>query len=235
MILGYTNEEILKEAIESHSQMADGVVQYDYQTGKLAGAAFTTGTIENPANPLIEIFRLPQGEPGEFDCKCHETGDCPFWIVSDDDFAGGHFDDDMIDEYGSDRITCCMNGSLEDWDLEEDIREDVELQIREVLSDYLGDTISKLNEIRVAISDIVAPYDYFNVRQDDWEMRVLDIYVDNAYDYGLALNDYSAFDMLESEMQWLIASCEYSDNEYLQKAGALIEAHKLDEALECLK
>ena len=228
MILGNDEATILKLAVDNQSTMFDGVVQYDYEDEKMFGASFSTGTIENPANPLIEVFRLEQGERGELDCKCHENDNCPFWIE-------GHFDEDMIDVYGDDRITCCINGCLESWDLEEDIREDLELQIREILSDHLSDTISKLNEIRIAISDILSPSDYFNVRQDDWEINVLDTYVDYAVNDGFTTK-ITPESYLDSEIQYL-AGCQYfeEDTEFWSKVGSLIEDYKFDEALKMLQ
>ena len=229
MILGNDISKIVKMASDYQSGMADGVVQYNYETGEFFGAGFTTGTVENPANPFIEVFRLPQGEEGEFDCKCHENGDCPFWIEDEN-----CFDDEMVDKYGDDRITCCINGALEDWDLENEIRESIESQIRDLLSDHLGDTISKLNKIRVEISDRLAPWNYFNVRQDNWEMRVLDTYVDNAIDYGFRIDgDPKAY--LDSEIQHLAGvRFRREDSEFWNKVGSLIEDCDFDGALELL-
>lgn len=235
MIFGFSKEEIMSKAVECQSSMTDGVVQYNYEDGKLFGAGFTTGTLENPANPFIEVYRLPQGERGEFDCKCHENGDCPFWIESEDDFCGGHFDEEMTDEYGDNRVTCCINSSLEDWDLEEEIKESIEEQVRDVISEYLGDTISKLNEIRIAISDIIASYDYFNVRQDDWEMRVLDSYVDDAVENGFVI-DCEPADYLDAEVSYIAEVTRYNikgDVDW-DKVSQSIEEHDFERALELL-
>ena len=227
MILGYTNEEIVKKAIEGYSQMTDGVAQYDYQNGKLLSAGFTTGETENPANPVIEVFRLSQGERGKIDYNCDE---CPY-RNEDAQYP------DWEKYYPETREECCIDAYIEnnfDDDFENNFRESVEEQIRNVLLDYLGDTLSKLNEIRIAISDIVAPYNYYNVRQEDWEMRVLDNLVDNALELGFSFDDCSKFDFLDAEIQHFIGICEESENEYLEKAGCLIKAIKLDEALKCL-
>lgn len=234
MIFGNEEEKIVKIATEYQSEMTDGVVQYDYKTGELFGAGFTTGTVENPANPFIEVFRLPQGERCQIDCKCYENGDCPFWVESEDDYCGGHFDEDMTDEFGSDRITCCIEAFAEE--IGEDIRESIEEQVRDVLSEYLDDTLSKLNEIRIGISDRVAPYDYIKVRQEDWEMRVLDSYVDNAIENGLNLDGEPA-DYLDAEVQHL-ASVRFSegdDVEFWGEVGCFIEDHDFDGALKLLQ
>lgn len=227
MILGYTNDEIVKKAVECQSQITDGVTQYDYETGKLLSAGFTTGETENPANPVIEVFRLSQGERGEIDCNCDE---CPY-RNEDAQYPGWET------LYPETREECCIDAYIDvdfrdDW--EENWREIVEEQIRDVLKDYLGNTLSKLNEIRIAISDIVAPYDYHNVRQEDWEMRVLDNLVDNALESGFSFDNCSEFDFLDAEIQHFIGICEDSENEYLEKAGCLIEGMRLNEALKCL-
>lgn len=227
MILGYSNTEIVKKAVEYQSEITDGVVQYNYETGELFGAGFTTGETENPANPFIEIFRLPQGERGEIDCNCSE---CPF-RDEDAQYPGWET------LYPETHEECCVEAYIDvdfrdDW--EENWEEIVEEEIRDVLSDYLGDTLSELNEIRIAISDIVAPYDYYNVRQNNWEMRVLDNLVDMALESGFSFDDCSEFDFLDAEVQHFIGICEESENKYLRKAGYLIEAMRLDEALKCL-
>lgn len=75
MILGHDESKIVKMAVSYQSEIADGVVQYNYKTGELCSASFTTGTVENPANPVIEVFRLSQGESGKIDYDC---GECPY-------------------------------------------------------------------------------------------------------------------------------------------------------------
>lgn len=227
MILGYTNDKIVEKAVEYQSQMTDGVAQYNYETGEIIGAEFTTGETENPANPVIEVFRLSQGERGEIDYNCDE---CPY-RDEDAQYPGWET------LYPETREECCVDAYTDvdfqdDW--ESNWREIVEEQIRDVLKDHLGDTLSKLNEIRIAISDIVAPYNYYNVRQENWEIDVIDIYVDSAIESGFTL-DIEPLDYLDAEIQHFIGICEDSENEYLEKAGCLIRAMKLDEALELLK
>ena len=239
MILGKENLEIVEKAMRYQSEMTDGVVQYNYETDELFGAGFTTGTVENPANPFIEVYRLPQGESGEIDMKCHENGDCPYWVESEDDYCGGHFDEEMVNElYSGCRINCCMEAYVDDGfeeDFENNFKEGVESQIRDVLSDYLGDTLSKLNEIRILCSDIVAPYDYFNVRQDNWEMDSMDMYVDNALEHGLfTTTECTPLEYMDADVQYL-AGYRESDNELLQKVGCLVEDGDLDGALKLLQ
>ena len=226
-------------AVEFQSEITDGVVQYDYQNRELFGAGFTTGTVENPSNPFIEVFRLPQGERGEINCKCYENGDCPFWIESEDDYCGGHFDEDITDECGNNRITCCIDAYIDvdfDRDFEDNFNESVEEQIRDVLSDHLGSTISKLNEIRIAISDRLSPYNYFEVRNDEWEMDILDCYVDYAVSNGFTTN-VEPREYLDAEIQHLVGLCEdrCDDTDYWNKVAKLIREHDFDGALEMLQ
>lgn len=230
MILGYEESKILRLATEYQSNMTDGVVQYNYETGKLYGAGFTTGTLENPANPVIEVFRLPQGEMGEIDMKCHETGECPF--------VTGFYDEEHRKLFPTTKIECCIDAYVDDGFEEyfdDYFKEDLESQIRDVLSDHLGKTISKLNDIRIAISDRVAPYDYFNVRQDDWEMRVLDFYVDSAMEDGFTLIEPT--DYLDSEICNLSGICENSteDVEFWTQVANKISDYDFDGALEMLQ
>lgn len=230
MILNNDISEIVKIAVENQSASFDGVVQYNYTTGEVVGASFSTGEVENPANPVIEVFRLQQGERGEIDCRCHETGDCPFWIESEDDFNGGHYDENIIDEFGNDRITCCIESCAEDF--EEQIQESVEGCVRELLSEHLGNTIAKLNEVRIALSDRFEPHNYYNVRNDDWELRVLDSYVDDAVENGFEL-EISPRDYLDGEIE-SICLCLEEDKEYADIVYSLREGN-LDGALELLQ
>ena len=51
--------EIAELAYKNYNvQFADGVVQWDYKDKELYGASFTTGTLENPENPVIELYRI---------------------------------------------------------------------------------------------------------------------------------------------------------------------------------
>ena len=228
MILGNSEEQIVKKAVSCQSEIADGVVQYNYETGELCVASFTTGTVENPAIPVIEVFRLPQGERGEIDYDCNE---CPFRCES------ARYDG-WEKLYPATSEECCMNAYIDndfDDDFDDNYRESVESQIRDVLSDYIGDTLQKLDEIRIAISDIVAPYDYINVRQDNWYMNIMDSYVDNAMENGLNITETDAIGYLDAEVQY-IGSVRFDENasETLQRVGCLVEDGKLDEALKLL-
>lgn len=228
MIFGKQNSEIVQLAVANQSAIADGVVQYNYKTGELFGASFTTGTLENPNNPFIEVFRLPQGEMGEIDCNCNE---CPF-RNEDVRYEGW---EKLFPET---RKECCMEAYIDndfEDDFDDNFRESVEEQIRDVLSNHLGDTISKLNEIRIAISDRIASYDYFKVRTDNWEQNVLDTYVDSAFEDGFSTNgDPEGY--LDAEVQSL-ANVRFREDEveFWSKVGNLIEDHDFDGALEMLQ
>ena len=220
MILGHENEQIVKTAVEYQSELTDGVVQYNYQTGELVGASFTTGTVENPKNPFIEVFRLPQGERGEIIFDCDE---CPF------------------KEGTEEHKNCCIDAYVDEFDEEFDanFRDDVERQIREIIEDHIGETLDKVNEIRIGISDIMTPYKSTDIRSDDFEMRVIDDLVDNAIENGFT--EVTPLKLLEGDILHIISTdynpnCEKIEGEdKVNQAIVLLGDGKLDEALECLK
>lgn len=222
-MLGHSNEEILKLAVENQNEHFDGVVQYDYETQKLFGCSMSSNTLENPLNPFIEVFRLHQGERGEIDCKC---SDCPYR-------KNGKFDDEMIDEFGGTRIECCIDGTLENYDIREEVEENIDFQIRDVLSDHLSETISTLNNIRIAISDIIAPHDYIKVRQEDWETKCLDNYVDSAIDNGFTTN-IEPNQYLDAEIEHLANICEDRD-EFWNEIASLLREYQFETVLEKLE
>lgn len=224
MILGFETFEIIELANDHHSEITDGVVQYDYTTQEIHGAAFTTGTIENPENPFIELIRLPQGERGEIDCKCYETGECPF-------YQNGAFNENMIDEYGNKRIQCCIDGYIED--NIDDIKENIEKQIIEVLHSHLGNILSILNDIRIEINDKLNPHEYIKVRQEDWELNILDSYVDAAMDFGFDINVEPA-DYVDAEIQYLSGICEFQHDPYWNLISHRLDNHKFNEVLDML-
>jgi len=218
MILGIDKEEIVRIAVESQCpHMADGVANFDYDNNEVCGACYSVGETENPLNHLIEIFRFSQNDDKYYNYECD---DCPY--VDNED----------------ERIECCfdvlLDGLVEE--LEDNI-EDIEFQVREVFSDYLGDTIRKLNEIRIGISDILTFYKTLEVRSDDWEMGVMDSYVDNAVLYGFSVDELrNPCDYLDAEIQGLINQCEYADKErkLLSKVASYLKFGDLDGAIDFL-
>lgn len=230
MILGKEASEIVKKAVEYQSQITDGVVQYDYEDGEIFGAGFTTGTIENPANPFIEIFRLPQGEMGEINMDC---SDCPY----DDEAYITKMQKENPELYPETSNECCLEAYIDDGfedDFENNFKESVEHQIYDVLDDFLFDTLDKLNDIRIAVSDITEPWNYVNVRQEKWIVNVLDSYVDTALEYGFTTTECEPIEYIDAEVQYIAQLLRNSENKNLQKAGCLIEDGNLDEALELL-
>lgn len=228
MIFGKQESEIVSLAVQHQSSMTDGVVQYNYETDKVYGASFTTGTIENPANPVIEVFRLPQGESGEIRYECD---DCPF--QNEDARYDGW---EKI--YPATREECCIDAYVDNDfsdDFENNFKESVEEQVRDVIDDYIGDVLDKLNRIRIAVSDICEPWKYFDVRQDDWKMRTLDDYVDQAMENGFTTTSCTPIEWVDGEVQYVAQLLRFSENEKLQKAGCLIEDGNLNGALELLQ
>lgn len=225
MILGKQESEIVSLAVQYQSAMTDGVVQYNYETDKIFGASFTTGTVENPNNPFIEVFRLRQGESGEIRYEC---GDCPFEC--------GFSDDEERSLYPDSKKECCMDAYIDndfDDDFEDNFKESLQEQIYDVLDDFLSVVLNKLDEIRIDVSDIIEPWNYLNVRQDNWKMRVIDSYVDSAIEWGFSI-DCEPIGYVDAEVQYIAELLRTSQNETLQKVGSLVEDGDLDGALELL-
>lgn len=235
MVFGYTEEEILRAAVESQCNITDGVAAYNYTTGKLHSCAYTTGETEHPDNHLIEIYRLRNGEDGELDCHCWENGDCPFWIDDDNYLIGGHFNEDMLDEYGNYRIDCCINGVADELDLETD---DLENLVHHILQNHLGKTLEKLSDIRLAVLDIVKPNRYVENRMEDWYESTLDVYTDLALDDGFSINN-DPLDYLESEViqieNYCLYGMDYGSIPGGEEIVKLMRSGDLDGALKLLQ
>ena len=236
-ILGFSETEIVKKAVENQSASFDGVVQYNYETGELFGCSMSTGETENPSNPFIEVFRLKQGELGEYHFGINKDMcfGCDFYdahckVYSEDDFRETvRCKECCIDSY--------VDDDFED-DFENHFKDGLELQIMDILGGHLRQTIIKMNEIRVELSDILHPYSYFDVRQDNWCFNVLDSYIDLAMADGFTLVDPISY--LDAEMQYITDCATYgeSNNSEEEKilgdvAGALRQKD-LDKALEIL-
>lgn len=234
MILGYTNDEIVEKAVECQSQITDGVAQYNYETGELFSAGFTTGETENPANPVIEIFRLSQGERGEIDCNCDE---CPY-RDEDAQYLGWET------VYPETREECCMDAYIDvdftdEW--ESNWREIVEEQIRDILKDHLKDTISKLNNIRCELIYLTKGTGaYQQALHEHWEENVLDNYVDCATDDGFTIEG-DALAYLNAEYEHVKNIARYSEagtkdeEDLLGKVAEYMIKNDLDGALELLQ
>lgn len=54
----------------------DGVVQFNYEDMRLYGCSFTTGEVENPANPVVELYRIKSTEECNI-CSCYEKCEDP--------------------------------------------------------------------------------------------------------------------------------------------------------------
>lgn len=229
MIFDTENDKIVRLAVAGQSTMTDGCALWDADNGEMVTGSYTQGTIENPANHLVEVFRLAQGERGEIDCKCD---DCPF-------IKNGEYDEDMIDEYGDCRLDCCINAyvnnDFED-EFEDYFKESVEEQVRDLISEVVSDDLSKLDEIRIAISDIDKPYDYVNVRMNNtYERDVLDNLVDMAIDSEFVLAESKEF--LDGEIIHFSLLCDDRDEdvEFWAKLQEKINDFDLDGALELLQ
>ena len=82
-------------------QFTDGVVQLDLDSGELFGASFTQGTLENPENPFVEIWRTSQLEDFSLICQfCSRYEEC---------YSS---DDSLVDE--QQYIECCEDSIYEE-------------------------------------------------------------------------------------------------------------------------
>lgn len=70
--------EIAKLGYENYNvNFTDGVVQLDLSNGELFGASFTTGTLENPNNSFVEVWRVDKLEDFSVMCdNCSGYEDC---------------------------------------------------------------------------------------------------------------------------------------------------------------
>lgn len=237
MIFNTENSKILKLAVAGQSQMTDGCALYDADNGKMVTGSYTTETIENPENHLIEIYRLPQGERGQIDCKCHENGDCPF-------FKDGEFDEEMVDEYGDTRIDCCIQGCIEYFDLEEEVKESVEQQVRDLISEIVSDDLQKLDKIRLGKYrrfTSVVQYEQ-ELMNNNYEMNVLDELVDMAIDSEFILVSAKEFlsgdvDNIAGYFDAIVEDCKSTSDEkkLASKVASALYDYNLDEALELLE
>ena len=263
MIFGFDVNEIVKLAIENHSYMADGVVQYDYKDRKIFGAPFTTGTLENPANPFIEIYRLHQGEYTQNVCNCC---DCPY---VDEELLHKLQEEYTPEEYKElypGMEECCEDAAFEmlcenfyDDIYEDDIRQ----QIREVINDQIGEQIYKLEKIYLKISEICDSTQLYQqkVFNNNFIMNIVDKLEDDFYENGFPENFNESYilageiDRISTDLQGTLDYVQdgylnllekwgdgqaYEDRvKFIQKnklheALYLLQDHKLDECLEIL-
>lgn len=250
MIFGFDKEKIVKLAVENHSYMADGVVQYDYKDHEIFGAPFTTGTVENPANPFIEIYRLPQGEYTEGVCNCY---DCPY---DDEEFIKK-----MKEELGSEEFNklypgkeeCCEDAAFDMlleyfWD---EIDEDyIRGEIRDIIDQQIGDKIDKLEAIYMRISEICDSTTLYQQKLSscNFIMGVKDDLEDDFYEHGFSENfdenyilageiDHVAThftSILDGVTDWYHDDMENFGESAYQDRVDFIEKYKLREALALL-
>lgn len=187
MILGYTPAEIIKLALEGQGPITDGCALYDYDKGKMVSGSYTTGTIENPANHLLEVYRIPQGEYTK-GIECYE---CPY---EDEEFIA-KMQKEHPDLYPG-KEECCKDAwfdiACEDFydDFEGD-EQFLRQEIRDIISDHIAEELSKLHKIHLLCYErFHSPVQYHQeVFNDTFEMDVLDNLEDTAMENGFSLID----------------------------------------------
>ena len=109
----------------------------------------------------------------------------------------------------------------------------MEIQISDVIKDHIGELLDKYNTIRINILDILNPAEYYNHRNDDWELRVVDSLVDMVIESGFTTGT-TPQEYLEGEYFYLMGLVDDSDDEILNKVRSLLAEEKIDEAIEVL-
>lgn len=227
MIFGKSEHEIVKLAVEYQSEMTDGVVQYDYESDELFGAGFTTGTVENPANKVIEVFRISQGENPIVFINDEECDGC-------DRYCKGISHDELRES--QECIECCIDAYVEDGfdDDFEDFKDGVEEQVRELVRDHISDALEKVDDVRIAIQDRIAPWDYVNNRMNNTFVDdCIDSYVDSAMENGFCL-ETEPLDWIDGEVEYLALLCE-DQTPFWTDVSNKIRDHDFDGALELLE
>ena len=94
-------QEVVELLIGSlHPGFADSVVQMDLDDGHLFGCSMTQGTMENPANNVIEIARISQNNHFDDMCVCDECKNygCTYATKNDEKFDEEMFDDCLYEQ-----------------------------------------------------------------------------------------------------------------------------------------
>lgn len=187
MILGYDVSDIVELALNAQGSITDGCALYDYDNGKMVSGAYTTGTIENPANHLLEIYRISQGalNTDGFDCN-----DCPY---EDEEFIT-RMKKEEPNLYTS-KEECCRDAwfdiACENFyeDFDNNSRNSIEQEIRDIIENHIGEELSKLHEIHILCYErFYSPYHYQQeIFNDTYEMNILDNLVDEAMENGFKL------------------------------------------------
>lgn len=239
MIFNLENSEIVQLAVENQNTHFDGVVQYDYESGKLFGCSMSTGETENPANPFIEVFRLLQGENVVVFINSEECDGC--------DFYDAHHNTMTEDEMkATDRcIECCIDAYVENG-FEDDFevfKEGVERQVRDLISDVVFEDLETLSKIRLEYFRHFAPARYNEeVFNNSFESDVIDSLVEGAMDSEFKLA--SAEEFLSGDADHIANLCDEnsldtcrtdSERELASKVAELLRDFKYDEALEVLE
>lgn len=239
MVLGIENEKIVKLAVESSGDIVNGYCIYDCEEenekSKVRGLYLFNNEHLHPDVDKHYIYLLGVQQNTDFDMQCY---DCNF------------NDNQWVDPEYKNKEECCMACWIEERveNFDDENREDIELQIREIISDIVSEDLDKLNTIRLGIykkfySTTQYEQELYN---NNYEMNVLDELVDNAYDGGLSIIEPKKF--LSGDVDELMNKLDYiRDNNFMYNnlseeeddlAYNLHEAllkYNLDKALELLK
>lgn len=240
MVLGIDNQKIVEKAVEYAGQIVNGHAVYDcmedVEENRLFGCSLMNNETIDPEEDKynIYLFKVEAGE--DFDMGCY---DCNF------------MDPDWEDPEYETKEDCCMECWMEEaaynW-IDEQYRDSIENQIREIINDIIWEDLDKLNTIRLGIYR-----EFYSITQyqqelynNNYEMEVLDALVDNAYDNGLSIDEPKEF--LSGDVDELMNKLDYirdqsliydnlseEENDLAYNIHEALYAYDLDKALELLK
>ena len=97
-IIRENKEEIIRQTLANTSSLCSGVAQIGIEDGKLYFGGFGTNEVENPANKVIEFYRIDRGFNAEEYLDCLNCDDCD-----------NHYDEEQLDE-------CVVDSLMEEFD-----------------------------------------------------------------------------------------------------------------------
>lgn len=189
MVLGYNAAEIIKLALDGQGPITDGCALYDYDEGKMVSGSYTSGTIENPENHLLEVYRISQGDYTD-GLECHE---CPY---DDEEFMAKMKKEcpelypgreECCKEVWFDNACECFCDDFYDNDEEMSLRQ----EIRDIISDHISDDLHKLHDIHIKRYELFASVTAYQnaIFNDHYEINILDALEDEFFENGFKIDD----------------------------------------------
>lgn len=117
-IIKENKEEIVRQTLANTSSLCSGVAQIGIEDGKLYFGGLSTNEVENPANKVIEFYRIDRGFNAEdyLDClNCDRLYDC------DNNYSEEQLDECVVDslmeefDYSFDDIMSHLYNEIQEW------------------------------------------------------------------------------------------------------------------------